>query len=337
MAAWNRMVPEHPRRYSGTNSASMDTAGGTSNWQPMPKRLEGAKPEARVVRRVAADRDCAVAGLAAGLEPSVHQRAADALPLVRWRVGTQVAAAVSAQIATAVSARRTFEARRNASGTVVVLPSESNGCGRPGGPFGAACSCRCGRGLVMRRVMVRFLLAVGVPAVGALALAGAPAQFEAVERFAARLSEGNVLQLRTLLPTEVVLTEHDLSLRSAVGPAAHARLPELVAEGARLEVSFEFASVDRSVIVTRERMWLDDMPESLVPLRSTGVYLVDGGRVLSITRVLDADQHDVLMREAIVGDWAYGVYILSFHADGTYELVSFARPYHTTYASRVTE
>jgi len=90
---------------------------------------------------------------------------------------------------------------------------------------------------------------------------------------------------------------------------------------------FESASADGAVIVTRERMWLDEMPESLLPLRSTGVYLVEGERVLSITRVLDADQRDALMSEAVVGDWRSSGFVFRMHAYGGYDLVQGTRPH----------
>ncbi len=179
----------------------------------------------------------------------------------------------------------------------------------------------------MGRVLRRSVVAACLLAVGASALAGPPAQFEVVERFAAGLSAGNILQVRLVLPTEAVLTEHDLFLRSVAGTAAHARLRELVARGARLEVAFASASAEGALIVTRERLWLDDMLEALVPLRSTVAYVVDGGRLLSITRVLDADQRDILLREAIVGAWRFPGWVITYRADGTYALDLGTRPY----------
>ena len=173
----------------------------------------------------------------------------------------------------------------------------------------------------MGRVRFGWSLATGVLAAWACALAGPPAQFDVVERLAAALTEGGILQVRAVLATEAVLTEHDFFVRSVSGAAAHTRLRELVPRGARLEVSFESASADGALIVTRERLWLDDPPGGLAPLRSTVAYVVDGVRLLSITRVLDADQRDVLMREAIVGAWRYPGYVFEWHADGTYDIV----------------
>ena len=180
----------------------------------------------------------------------------------------------------------------------------------------------------MRRFVVRCLLALGVVAVCAQAWAGAPAQFEVVEQFAAQLSAGFLGRVRDVLATGVVHTEHELFVRSLAGPEVNARLRELINQGARLEVAFESASAGGAVIVTREEMWLDDTPEDLLPLRSTTVYVVDGGRVHSITRFLDADQRDALMRAAIVGDWRFPCgMVFSLHADGTYGIVQSGRPW----------
>ena len=175
--------------------------------------------------------------------------------------------------------------------------------------------------------MVRCLVAAFVLAVCAQAVAGAPAQFEVVEQFAARLSAGNVLRVRGVLSAEAVLVEHDVFVTVAVGPQVVARLRAWIAEGARLEVSFESASAGGAVIVTREQMWLDALQEHLLPLRSTTVYVVDGGRVHGITRFLDADQRDALMLEAVVGDWRRSVYVFSYRADGTYGIVQSGRPW----------
>ena len=175
--------------------------------------------------------------------------------------------------------------------------------------------------------MVRCLVAAFVLAVCAQAVAGAPAQFEVVEQFAARLSAGNALRVLGVLSAEAVLVEHDVFVTVAAGPKVGARLRAWIAEGARLEVSFESASAVGAVIVTREQMWLDDMPAHLLPLRSTAVYVVDGGRVHGITRFLDADQRDALMREAVVGDWRRSGFVISYRADGTYDVVQFGRPW----------
>jgi hypothetical protein len=180
----------------------------------------------------------------------------------------------------------------------------------------------------MRRVVVRCVLALGVVAVCAQAWAGVPVQFEVVERFAAQLSAGRLVQVQGVLSSGVVLAEHELFVEVVTGPAVSARLRELINRGVRLEVAFESASAGGAVIVTREEMWLDDMPENLLPLRSTGVYVVDGGRVHGITRLLDTDQRDALMRQAIVGDWRCpGGLVFSLHADGTYDIVERGRPW----------
>ncbi|MFO7694646.1 MAG: hypothetical protein R6V57_16305 [Vicinamibacterales bacterium] len=179
----------------------------------------------------------------------------------------------------------------------------------------------------MRRIVIRFLHAVVVLAVCSSALASAPAEYGVVEQFATRLSEGYLTQLHQVLSSEVVLVEHGLFVEAAVGLEARTRFRAWAAEGARLEVSFESASVDGAVIVTREQMWRDDVPEHLAPLRSTGVYVVDGGRIHSITRFLDADQRDGLMRDAIVGDWRWSVLVFSFNADSTYDVTQSGLPW----------
>lgn len=179
----------------------------------------------------------------------------------------------------------------------------------------------------MRRIGIRFLHAVAVLAVCAQALASAPAEYGVVEQFATRLSEGYMTQFHELLSSAVVLVEHGPFVEVAVGPEARTRFRAWVAEGVRLEVSYEAASVDGAVIMTREQMWRDDMPEHLVPMRSTGVYVVNGGRIHSITRFLDADQRDDLMLDAIVGDWRWSVLLFSFNADGTYGVTQSGLPW----------
>lgn len=81
------------------------------------------------------------------------------------------------------------------------------------------------------------------------------------------------------------------------------RLYALIDAGARLEANFPAAESDGDVIITRQRMGLDDTHEAPTPLRSTDVYVLDGDRILSITRVPDADQRHAMMREALVGPW----------------------------------
>ena len=74
--------------------------------------------------------------------------------------------------------------------------------------------------------------------------------------------------------------------------------------GVRLEVEFGASASGGDVIITRERRWVGEAAEESTPLQSTGMYVLDGDRILSITRVLDADQRHAasrLMREALVG------------------------------------
>jgi len=118
----------------------------------------------------------------------------------------------------------------------------------------------------------------------------------------------------------VTYAEHALFWSEERGTAALPPLYALIDAGARLEVDFHAAESGGDVIITRERMWLDDTHEALTPLRSTGVYVLDGDRILSMTRVLDADQRHVLMREALVGKWQVfgGVTRIEFDADGLF-------------------
>jgi limonene-1,2-epoxide hydrolase len=170
----------------------------------------------------------------------------------------------------------------------------------------------------MARFASRHLVVAGLLVMGAVAFADAPvpAQFEVVKRFAALLSQGDHLAIREVLAPERVFAVHDLYWSVASGPAVSAQVRAMVAAGVRLEVELEAFAADGTVLVTRERMWGDEVPESLAPLRSTGVYVMDGEQILSITRVLDGDQRDVLMREAIIGRWT-GLRAFRFDADGT--------------------
>ena len=179
----------------------------------------------------------------------------------------------------------------------------------------------------MARSMVRHAVLVWMLMVGVCAFAEAPvpAQFRVVERYAELLSEGNRAALRSLFVPRSVFAEHELfwsvEVSPAYGEAVSSRVRAMVAAGVRLEVDLVAFESGGAVLVTRERMWGEITTEALVPLRSTAVYLVLGERIFSITRVLDADQHDVLLREAIIGTWGPSA-ALRFEADGTYRLAN---------------
>ena len=177
----------------------------------------------------------------------------------------------------------------------------------------------------MGRWFARNAMAAVMLTVSAHTLAEAPPQFETVARYASIVTQGGSLAasaVRSVLASDLVFAEYGLHWSHDGGTAAHARVWDLIGAGVRLEVVFEAALAGGSVVVTRERMWADDVPEPLSPLRSTVVYVVAGERILSITRVLDADQRDVLLREALIGTWHAGGGAMQIDADGGYRLAS---------------
>lgn len=157
----------------------------------------------------------------------------------------------------------------------------------------------------MSRMWLACVVVAAVLALHALSLADAqsPAQFEVIERYAALVNDGAKAPLRAMFSHGVTHAELGLYWNEERGTAALPALFALIDAGARLEVEFHAAASAGDVIITRERMWVDGAAEALAPLRSTGVYVVDGDRILSVTRVVDADQREVLMREALVGRW----------------------------------
>jgi len=167
----------------------------------------------------------------------------------------------------------------------------------------------------LARVVVAAVLAL--PALS-LAQAQSPAQFEVIERYAALVNDGAKAPLRVMFSHGVTHAELGLYWNEERGTAALPALFALIDGGARLEVEFHAAASAGDVIITRERMWVDGAAEALTPLRSTGVYVVDGDRILSVTRVVDADQREVLMREALVGRWQMHTVRLEYDADGGY-------------------
>lgn len=178
----------------------------------------------------------------------------------------------------------------------------------------------------MGRWVVRYTMAMVVLTVSAHALAQPPPpQFGVVERYAAIVTQGGSLAataLRSVLAPDVVIAEYALHWSEERGTAAHAQVWDLISAGARLDVSFGWASADGNLVVTRERMWGEEVPEALSPLRSTVVYLVVADRILGITRVLDDDQRDALLREVVIGTWWAGGGAMRLDADGSYRLAS---------------
>ena len=165
------------------------------------------------------------------------------------------------------------------------------------------------------RVFVASLLVVHAFSV---AVAQPPPQFESIERYAAMVNDGAKAPMRLMFSRGVSYAELALSWSEEHGTAALPRLYSLIDAGLRLEVAFH-AAVGDGVIITTERMWVVDAPEALTPLQATGVYVLDGDRILSITRVLDVDQRHALMHAALVGTWqeTWGQLRFAFDAEGT--------------------
>lgn len=183
----------------------------------------------------------------------------------------------------------------------------------------------------MARWAVRQAFVIGFLVVCACAFAEAPSQFRVVERYAALLSEGDQAGLRSLFAPSAVVAEYDLFWDVEVNPSIGAAIPRLVramvAAGVRLEVELAAVEGSGAVLVTRERMWGEAVPEVLAPLRATGVYLVVADQIVSVTRVLDADLREIMVRDAIIGTWrslAHGgaSAALRLEADGTYRIAN---------------
>ena len=172
----------------------------------------------------------------------------------------------------------------------------------------------------MAKVWFACVFVASLLVVHALSVAEAqpPAQFEAIERYVAMVNDGAKAPLRLMFSQGVSYAELALSWSEEHGAAALPRLYSLIDAGLRLEVEFHAAAGD-GVIITTERMWVDDAPEAVTPLRATGVYVLDGDGILSITRVLDVDQRHALMRDALVGTWqeTWGPLRFAFDAEGT--------------------
>ncbi len=146
----------------------------------------------------------------------------------------------------------------------------------------------------------------------------APEPHEVVERFAAAVSAGETFAAYALLSQGAVWSEHDLFWRIASSQQdVRQRLRELIAANARIELEVDAVLADGSMVIVAERLWSDDVPDDLAPLRSTTLYLVQQGLVRGITRALSAEQRDALLANAMVGPWRCGAFT-RFEADGTY-------------------
>ena len=167
--------------------------------------------------------------------------------------------------------------------------------------------------------MWSFVLVLSVLAVG-----GAqepPAAQQVVERFAEALSAGRTTRAIELLGRSATWSEHDLYWHTASGTEALMRVSQLVRASVRLETEVVAVVGHGQVVIAHERMWGDFVPEDMAPLRSTTVYVVESGWLVSITRVLSAEQRDALtmatLADSTWGD-GFGVVHHRFGADGTY-------------------
>jgi len=148
-----------------------------------------------------------------------------------------------------------------------------------------------------------------------------PAAQRVAERFAEALSQGDSWTLRHILSPAATWSERDLYWQVASGegePERRAR--ELIAGNVRLEIEVVGIVGDGRMVIAHERMWGDFVREGLAPLRSTTVYLVEGERLAGITRVLAAQQREMLLPAYFIGVWRVpdSVPYTRFEADGTY-------------------
>jgi ketosteroid isomerase-like protein len=145
-----------------------------------------------------------------------------------------------------------------------------------------------------------------------------PEAHAVVERLAAAISAGDAYAANALISQDAVWSEHDLLWRVASDrQGVWQRLRELTAAHARLELEVEAVLGDGTMVIVAERLWSDEIPDDLAPLRSTTLYVVERGLVQGIIRVLSSEQVDALMAGAMVGSWRCGV-ITRFDADGAY-------------------
>jgi hypothetical protein len=153
----------------------------------------------------------------------------------------------------------------------------------------------------------------------------APEAYRVVERFAEAINAGRLGDARAWLAQNATWSEYDLDWRVATGRLqVGQRAQELIQAGVRLETELVAIVGGGTMAVTHERMWGAFVPEDLTPMRSTTVYVVEAGRLISITRVLATDQRDALMTAATGGVWGCryvgGVLFFRHSADGTFHM-----------------
>ena len=172
------------------------------------------------------------------------------------------------------------------------------------------------------RSTLSLVLALALLAVGAAQ--GTPTAQLVVERFAAALSDGETRAARELLSPGTTWVEYDAYPRVAATRLEVAqRVAELIRAGVRLETEVVAIVGDGSILITHERMWGDFVPENLAPLRSTTVYVVEAGWLLSITRTLVPEHREALQARLTVGAWSHTV-AFRHDLDGTYSFFTTA-------------
>jgi len=172
------------------------------------------------------------------------------------------------------------------------------------------------RAPVLVLVLVLVLCLASVPTA---ASQGTLDAIHVVERFAGALNAGDIGNARAELGGVFTWSEHDLVPWVATSRAeALLRVIELIGGGVRLETEPVAVVAGGSMVIAHERMWGAFVPDELAPLRSTTVYLVAGGRLVGITRMLAGDQRDALAAAAVVGTWRFGEFHFRIDADGSY-------------------
>lgn len=149
-----------------------------------------------------------------------------------------------------------------------------------------------------------------------------PEAFAIIEQFSSYINDGRILLAIMLLTGDTDLTERDLHEQVWIGKVqVGRRLWEWRDQGVRLETEVIAVLGEGNVVVAHERVWRNDIPEALAPYHYTSVYLIEGERLASITRLLSAAERSTLMRQHLVdiGTWwdARGVWV-HFDTDGTY-------------------
>lgn len=172
----------------------------------------------------------------------------------------------------------------------------------------------------MRIVVVAPLCLLLLSGVRAQAQGADPAQFAVVERFVEALSAGPAAAARASFDSYAVWSEYDLVPQVSRGLAeVTQRARALIDAGVRLEVELVGTHAGGMVLVTHERMWGDFVSEEIAPLRSVVVYVVERGRLTSVSRVLEPEQRDALAVEQLVrGTWPCNWWSWRYEVDGRF-------------------